>query len=319
MIARRSLMATALVFATAATARAQRSEPLKLTWISLGPHPFIEDFRAGLREQKLIEGSHYLLAELHASGSDPYELVQLARSALPTAQLFVASGGATAHAIRQVTERVPIIGVVSEPVALGLAQSFARPGGNYTGVAIEALETGPKSLELLKSGFPATARVMLLAETTVSARRQIGLIERAAASLGIELVEAPIVRPEDIDAAAAIGRARAVDAMLVPASPFFSAHGPRLVALASTLRIPAMFEHRAFARLGALLCHGPDIGQAFRRLAPYVERIRRGDAPADIPIETYTRLELVVNRRAAREQHLVVAPELLARADEVIE
>ena len=107
--------------------------------------------------------------------------------------------------------------------------------------------------------------------------------------------------------------------MLVPASPFFSAHGPRLVALAATLRMPAMFEHRAFARLGALLCYGPDIGQAFRRLASYVERIRKGEAPGDIPIETYTQLELVVNRRTAREQHLVVAAELLARADEVIE
>jgi putative ABC transport system substrate-binding protein len=319
MIGRRNLAGLATAFAATGIAHAQRGEPLKLTWVSLGQHPFIENFRVGLREQKLVEGSQYILSELHASGSDPYEVVQLARTALPTTQLFVASGGAVAHAIRQVTDRVPIIGVVSEPVALGLAQSFARPGGNYTGVAIEALETGPKSLELLKHGFPGIERVMVLIETTISARRQLEAITKGATSLGMELIEAPVMRPEDIEAAAAIARAREADSLLVPASPFFSAHGPRLVALAETLRIPAMFEHRAFARLGALLCYGPDIGRAFRRLASYVERIRKGESPADIPIETYTQLELVLNRRTARAQHLVVSAELMARADEVIE
>jgi putative ABC transport system substrate-binding protein len=230
------------------------------------------------------------------------------------------SSGALAPLL-QVTRTVPIVfTVVADPVGAGYVEGLARPGGNATGFANFEYGIAGKWLELLKEIAPRVTRVAVLRETAIAAGPgQFGALQGAAPSLGAEL------RPVDVRDAGEIERAITAFAqgsnggLIVTGSPAAAVHRELIVSLAVQHRLPAVYNTRFYAASGGLISYGPDFVDMFRRAAGYVDRILKGEKPADLPVQAPTKYELVINLKTAKALGLEVPPTLLARADEVIE
>jgi putative tryptophan/tyrosine transport system substrate-binding protein len=243
------------------------------------------------------------------------ELVALA----PDVILVV--GAAGVGPLRQATRTVPIVFVnTSDPVGAGFVESLARPGGNATGFLLYEYGTSGKWLELLKEIAPRVTRVAVLRDSGLAAGTgQLGAIQAVAPSFGVEL------RPVDVRAAPEIERAVAAFAhasdggLIVTGSTLALVHRDLIVTLAAQHKLPAVYFQRVFVTSGGLISYAPDQIDQFRRAGGYVDRILKGEKPADLPVQAPTKLELVINLRAAKAIGLDVPPTLLARADEVIE
>jgi len=235
--------------------------------------------------------------------------------------VILASSSAAAAPLLEATRTVPIVFAgVGDPVAAGYVESLAQPGGNATGFAIYEYSIGGKWLELLKEVAPRVTRVAVLRDSSIAAGPgQFGTIQALAPSLGVEL------RPIDVRDAGEIERALAAFAqasgggIIVLGSPGATIHRDLIVTLAAKHRLPASYGARYFATVGGLISYGPDFLDQFRRAAGYVDRILKGEKPADLPVQAPTRYELVINLKTAKALGLEIPPTLLARADEVIE
>jgi ABC-type uncharacterized transport system substrate-binding protein len=224
-------------------------------------------------------------------------------------------------AVKQVTSTVPIVFVNTvDPVGAGFVESLARPGGNATGFTFFEYGISAKWLELLKQVAPGVTRVAVLRDAAISSGiGQFAVIQGAAPSFGVEL------RPIDVGEASEIERAVTAFArasnggLIVTSSPSTAAHRVPIVALATRHRLPAVYSFRYFATSGGLMSYGPDTTDPFRRAAGYIDRILRGEKPADLPVQAPTKYELVINLKTAKALGLEIPPTLLARADEVIE
>jgi ABC-type uncharacterized transport system substrate-binding protein len=224
-------------------------------------------------------------------------------------------------AMKQVTSTVPIVFVnIVDPVGAGFVESLARPGGNATGFTSFEYGISAKWLELLKQVAPGVTRVAVLRDAAISSGiGQFAVIQGAAPSFGVEL------RPIDVGEAGEIERAVTAFArasnggLIVTSSPSTAAHRVPIVALATRHRLPAVYSFRYFATSGGLMSYGPDTTDPFRRAAGYIDRILRGEKPADLPVQAPTKYELVINLKTAKALGLEIPPTLLARADEVIE
>ena len=223
-------------------------------------------------------------------------------------------------ALQQVSRTVPIaFATVIDPVGAGVVASLARPGGNATGFITFEYSISAKWLELLKEISPGVKRVAVLREPTIAGIGQLAGLQTAAPSFGVEL------EPIDVSDAGEIERALADFAhatnsgLIVPLSTSSIAHRERIVALAARHRLPAVYPSRLDAAVGGLISYGPDFLDQYRRAAGYVDRILRGEKPADLPVQAPTKYELVVNLKTAKALGLDVPSTLLARADEVIE
>jgi putative tryptophan/tyrosine transport system substrate-binding protein len=219
------------------------------------------------------------------------------------------------------TKSVPIVFVlIADPVGAGFVESMARPGGNATGFTSLEYGLGGKFLELLKEFAPSMNRAAVIRDplTTVGIGL-FGAIQNAAPSLGIE------VRPINVSDAGEIERAIATFArgpnggLVVTASPAAFVHRNLLITLAARHRLPAIYPTREFIANGGLFAYGPDGLDQYRRAAAYVDRILRGEKPADLPVQAPTKYELVINLKTAKTLGLTVPPMLLSRANEVIE
>jgi putative ABC transport system substrate-binding protein len=202
----------------------------------------------------------------------------------------------------------------------GFVDSLARPGGNATGFMSFEFSLGGKWLELLKQIVPGVTRVAVLQDPTLPAGLgQLGAIQTAAPSFGVEL------RPVDVRDAGEIERAVGAFArssnggLIVTASGLANVHRDLIIALAARHKLPAVYYERFFVAAGGLVSYGPDYVDQYRRAAGYVDRILKGEKPADLPVQNPTKYELVINLKAAKALGLEVPPTLLARADEVIE
>ena len=208
--------------------------------------------------------------------------------------------------------------VSGDPVRMGLVSSLPRPGGTMTGVAIIATELNVKRLELVREAFPRASRVGVLYEGR-QRRSVIPPMEAGARALGLQLTRLQVDSGDDLEAAFAAALRDRVEAIVPVASALFHAEKQRLVALATRHRLPTVDENHAFPESGGLMSYGPDIGDAFRRAATYVDRIVKGTRPADLPVEQPTKFELVINVRTAKSLGLTVPASLLARADRLID
>ena len=243
------------------------------------------------------------------------ELVALAPDAL------VAHGTSLVLPLLQVTRNVPIVFVnVTDPVGGGLVASLARPGGNTTGFMSYEYGISAKWLELLKQIAPRVTRVAVLRDPTqVTGGAQLGAIQAVAPSFGVELT------PLDVRDAGAIERAVTAFArasnggLLVMANPVAGIRRDLIVALAARHRLPAVYPFRYFVSSGGLISYGPDQVDQYRQAAGYIDRILKGEKAADLPVQAPTKYELVINLKTAKALGLTVPPQLLARADEVIE
>jgi putative tryptophan/tyrosine transport system substrate-binding protein len=235
--------------------------------------------------------------------------------------VILAHGASTVGPLLQATHTVPIVfPVIADPVAAGFVDSLARPGGNATGFALFEYSISGKWLELLKEIAPAVTRVAVLGDpTTPTGPAQFGVIQAIAPSLRVEVTTLNKSDANEIErAVAAFARAPNGGLIVTGGGPALF-HRDLIVTLAARHKLPAVYFDRAFVAAGGLLSYGPDRIDLYRRAAGYVDRILKGEKPADLPVQVPTKFELVINLKTAKAVGLSLSQTLLARADEVIE
>jgi putative tryptophan/tyrosine transport system substrate-binding protein len=244
------------------------------------------------------------------------ELVALAPDVL-----VAATGTATVAPLLQATRTVPIVfAVVIDPVGAGFVASLARPGGNATGFTIFEYGLSGKWLELLKEIAPSTTRVAVLRDPAIaSGIGQFGAVQAVAPSLGVELSPVDVRDALEIERAVTSFARSGNGGLIVTGSPLSNRHRDLIVTLAARHRLPAVYPWRYFVSDGGLISYGPDSIDQYRKAAGYVDRILKGEKPADLPVQAPTKYELAINLKTAKALGLDLPPMLLARADEVIE
>ena len=274
-----------------------------------------------LRESGYVEGRNLVVEKRFAD--DKFD--QLPRLARELVQLrpdvIVALGALAIQAAKDATTTVPIVMVIgADPVARGLVSSFARPGGNVTGVTLVA-ETvlAGKRLELIREAVPRATRIAVLATGGfLSSSSQLQEAQKAAQVLRLQLVIVE-VHDADYDRAFKAMVAERADAMFVMMSATFNRDRKQIVERAAKYRLPAIYDLREQAEAGGLMSYGGSMAGAAHRVAGYVDKILKGAKAADLPVEEPTKFELVINLKTAKALGLTIPPSLLLRADEVIQ
>jgi ABC-type uncharacterized transport system substrate-binding protein len=278
-------------------------------------------FLDGLREHGHVEGK--TVAIEWKWGQDRVETLsglatELVRS---NVDVIVTGGTSAAKALKAATATIPIVmAIIGDPVAAGLVNNLARPGGNLTGFSIVAPELGGKRLELLKEIVPNLSSVAVLLNSK-NPQSQIELREMrtAAQAMGLRLHPAEISTEDGLEAAFSAMRSAAVQALVVLTDPILFSQRKRIVDLAEQNRLPAMYFFQGFAEEGGLMSYGPSDTDLFRRAAAYADRILKGAKPADLPIEQPTKFDLFINLKAAGALGVAIPESFLLRADKVID
>ena len=235
--------------------------------------------------------------------------------------VILAHGGSTVGSLLEVTRSVPIVfPVIGDPVGAGFIESLARPGGNATGFLSNEYSLSGKWLEVLKQIAPAVTRVGVLRNPAISSGpAQFGVIQAVAPSLRVEVNPFNMRDADEIERAVAAFARASNGGLIVTASGLAARHLDLIVTLAARYKLPAVYFERSFVAGGGLISYGADYTDQYRRAAGYVDRILKGEKPADLPVQAPTRYDLVINLKTAKALGLEVPPMLLARADEVIE
>lgn len=280
-------------------------------------------FSQSLREAGWVEGKN-LRTEVRWAGDNAERFHQYARELAASApDVILASASASVVALQQVTRRVPIVFAnVIDPVGAGFVASLARPGGNTTGFTAFEYSISGKWLELLNELAPGLKRVAVVRDTSLAAGiGQFAAIQTmaSASSTGVEL---SVIDPSDtsgFERALAAFAQEPNGGVIVTSSTVTAVHRELIISLMKRYRLPAVYAFRYNTVDGGLASYGPDTIEVFRRAAAYVDRILKGEKPADLPVQAPTKYELVINLRTAKAIGLDLPSALLARADEVIE
>jgi putative ABC transport system substrate-binding protein len=235
--------------------------------------------------------------------------------------LILAAGTSTMAPLLQATRTVPIVFVnVADPVGAGFVDSLARPGGNATGFIQFEYSLSGKWLELLKEIAPGVTRAAVLRDPAItSGVGQFAIIQSVASSVGVEVSAVNVRDAAEIERAVAAFARSSNGGLIVTSSALAVVHRKLIIALAERHKLPAVYYRRYFVNNGGLISYGYDLADQYRRAAVYVDRILKGDKPADLPVQAPTRYELVINLKTAKALGLEIPPMLLARADEVLE
>jgi putative tryptophan/tyrosine transport system substrate-binding protein len=235
--------------------------------------------------------------------------------------VILAFGASTVGPLLQATRTVPIVfPVVGDPVGAGFVDSLARPGGNATGFMSFEYSMGGKWLELLKQIAPGVMRVAVLRDpANPTGIGQFGVIQAMAPALRVEVNPVNVRDPDEIERAIAAFARSPNGGLIVTGSGLASLHRDLIITLAAQHRLPAIYFERYFVAAGGLVSYGPDFVDQFRRAAGYVDRILKGEKPADLPVQAPTKYEVVLNLKTAKALGLDIPATVLARADEVIE
>jgi len=233
--------------------------------------------------------------------------------------VILASATPSVQAMQKVTRTVPIVfALVADPVGAGIVESLAQPGGNTTGFTPMEYSFGAKWLELLKEIAPLVTRVAVLRDLTIGLG-QLGAIQAVAPSFGVELRAGGLGDAGEIERTVAAFAGSSNAGLIVTASTSAAVYRDLIITLAARHRLPAVYAWRYFVTGGGLISYGANTIDIYRRAASYVDRILKGEQPADLPVQAPTKYELVVNLKTAKALGLEVPPSVLARADEVIE
>jgi len=285
--------------------------------------PSWQAFLEGLREYGYLLGQNLVIECRYAEGQAERAPALATELVSLKPDLIVAGGWShNIRAAKQATRTIPILMVTAtDPVGRGFVASLAHPGGNVTGLTdTVGVEFVGKQLQILKEAVPTASRMAYLYSPGVAPLPAWGTAREAAArAFGLTLQTYPVRAPEELEGAfTAMTKARA-EVLLVEGSGFFDAHQQRLVALAATSRLPAMYSGRWFVDAGGLMTYWPNTPAIWRRAGFYVDKIFKGTKPADLPIEQPTKFDLVINLKTAKALGLTIPQSLLMRADEVIE
>ncbi|MGC1876264.1 MAG: ABC transporter substrate-binding protein [Pseudolabrys sp.] len=242
-------------------------------------------------------------------------------AALAPDVILAGTGTATVAPLLQATRTVPIVfAVVIDPVGAGFVDSLARPGGNATGFTIYEYSMSGKWLELLKEIAPNVTRVAVLRDPAIaSGIGQFGAVQIVAPSLGVQLSPLDVRDAGEIERAVGAFASGLNGGLIVTGSPVANVHRNLIVTLAARHKLPAIYFSGRFVVDGGLISYGPDLIDQYRGAAGYVDRILKGEKPADLPVQASTKYELVINLKTAKAMGLTFPPAVLARADEVIE
>jgi putative ABC transport system substrate-binding protein len=296
----------------------------KIGWLSLGSAASanIGSFLREFRKLGYVEGENIAIEYRFADGELerlPDLVAELVRLRV---EVIVAAGGTPAIlAAKNATSAIPIVfPAVSDPVALGIVASLARPGGNITGLTIRVPDFSGKRLELLKEVVPRARRVAVLGQEANAANAlDFKEMQPAASALGLELHHIKVRRSNDLESAFSkmTGTVRSTALLLQSATLFFD-NRKMIADLALRSRLPAIYDARELAEAGILMSYGSDRFDLYRRAATYVDKILKGTKPADLPVEQPKKFEFVINLKAAKQIGLTIPPNVLARADKVI-
>ena len=309
-----------------AASRAQQPEQMRRIGVATGTaaddpdgQARLRGFLQGLKQSGWTEGRNVRIdARWGAGDADLYrnaaELIALAPD------VILASGDSTVGPLLQATRTVPIVfAQVADPVGGGFVDSLARPGGNATGFMNFEYSLGGKWLELLKEITPGLTRAAVLRDPVLpSGTGQFAAIQAVAPSLRMEVSPVNVRDASEIERAIT-AFARSPGGLILTGSALAVVHRDLIITLAAHHKLPAVYYRRLYVSDGGLISYGPDIVDQFRLAAGYVDRILKGENPADLPVQAPTKYELAINLRAAKALGLEVPPTLLARADEVIE
>jgi putative ABC transport system substrate-binding protein len=308
-------------------ARAQQGEPMRrigvLMYLAADDaegQARLAAFAQALKQLGWSDGRNLRIDTRWANADDirkhAAELVALAPDVL-----LAATGTATVAPLLQATRTVPIVFVsVIDPVGAGFVASLAQPGGNATGFTIYEYSMSGKWLELLKEIAPGVTRAAVLRDPAVaSGIGQFGAVQIVAPSLGVEVSPVDVRDADEIERTVAAFARGLNGGLIVTGSALGISHRDLIIALAARHRLPAVYPLRYYVTGGGLISYGPDSIDQFRRAAGYVDRILKGEKPADLPVQAPTKFELVINLKTAKALGLDIPSTVLARADEVIE
>jgi ABC-type uncharacterized transport system substrate-binding protein len=303
------------------TALAQQMEKVRrIGFLRVGPPPatFIDGFRRGLREQGLVEDQHFVIEySLPSSTAQvPDAAAELVRRKV---DLILASGTPSVLPAKNAAGQIPVVFVATlDPVATGLVASLAKPGRNITGMTSISGDLIAKRLQLTKELLPNLTKIaVLVRESSPTAAQYVQESRTAARSLGIELQILTERNPQDL--ARLLAAVQRPSALVVADDAEFTALRGQIADLALNNQLPTISGLREMVEAGGFMAYGASFGELYRRAAGQVRKILQGVSPANLPVEQPTKFEFVLNMRTAKALGLIVAPQLLTRADEVIE
>jgi putative ABC transport system substrate-binding protein len=277
-------------------------------------------FKQGLRELGWTEGGNLRIEARWTGGDEGLIRKYAAELAALAPDVILTSGSVTVRPLQQAARNIPIVFVqVVDPVGSGYVDSLSRPGGNTTGFTLFEYSLSGKWLELLKEIAPNVTRAAVIRDPTRgSGIAQFAAIQTVASSLGVELSTINALDVQDMKRGIA-AFARSPNGGMIVTAGGTGFHRNVIIPLAAQLRLPSIYPYRYYATEGGLLAYGPDTIGQYRRAARYVDRILKGEKPADLPVQAPTKYELAINLKTAKALGLNVSPTLLARADVVIE
>jgi len=290
---------------------------------TLAPNPSLEAFQQGLRDLGYVEEHNLVIESRYAEGSEERlrnlatELVRL------HVDLIVAGGSAPIRAAQQATHTIPIVMATAayDAVTEGFVISLAQPGGNITGLSNLGDGLPGKRLEILKEALPQSTHIAMLTNPASPLHTSVmHNLTGVAQALGLHLHVVEVRRAEELDNAfAAMTRAGADAFIVLSDTILLTGLGGRIVDLAATHRLPAMYPRRVNVDAGGFMSYGPSLPDTWRRAATYVDKILKGANPADLPVEQPTKFELIINLKTAEALGLSIPPSILFQADEVIQ
>ena len=316
-----------LLFLVGCAGMAEAQQPKKIPRIGLlspfSPSDAVlwhQAFREGLRDLGWVEGKNIIIEYRYSEGRNDRLPALAADLVRLKVDIIVASVTTDALAAKNATRAIPIVVASSaDPVALGLVDSLARPGGNVTGLSQIAPEMAGKRLELLKEIVPKLSRVAVLWNpesqgSTLSWKE----IQLPARELGVQLHSLEVRSSNEFDKAFKDATRARAGALAIMPDPLFAGNLKRIADLAAKSRLPSIFHLREFADSGGLVTYGPDRSDMYRRAATYVDKILKGRKPADLPVEQPMKFEFVINLKTAKQIGLTIPQSVLFRADKVI-
>jgi putative ABC transport system substrate-binding protein len=322
-----------LIVCTAASwpigAGAQQSDRMRRIGVLMGfaesdreGQAFVAAFREGLQKLAWAEGRNIQI-DYRWTALDEELIQQFAKElvALQPDLILTQSTPATAELLKQ-TRSIPIVfALVADPIGSGFVASFPKPGGNITGFVTMEPPMAGKWLDLLKEIAPRITRVAMLFNpaTAPYAEYWLNSFKAAAASFAVQAIVAPVHDTSDLESVIAAQAQEPNGGLIVMPDTFTTEHRSEITSLAAQHRLPAVYPYRIFAEFGGLLSYGDNLTDNFRRAASYVDRILKGEKPAELPVQAPTKFELTINLKAARALGISVPPSMIARADQVLD